>query len=77
MKPNETPEKRKKPIEEFPGAVPATDVPKTPEIPDPPVPNRAWTEMKLGLKEKIAVGKMLDFIKGTDVEKLLKEYGVI
>ena len=48
MKPNETPEKRKKPIEEFPGAVPATDVPKTPEIPDPPVPNRAWTEMKLG-----------------------------
>ena len=48
MKPNETPEKRKKPIEEFPGAVPATDVPRTPEIPDPPVPNRAWTEMKLG-----------------------------
>ena len=48
MKPNETPEKRKKPIEEFPGAVPATDVPRTPEVPDPPVPNRAWTEMKLG-----------------------------
>ena len=48
MKPNETPEKRKKPIEVFPGAVPATDVPRTPEIPDPPVPNRAWTEMKLG-----------------------------
>ena len=38
---------------------------------------RPLTEMKLGLKEKIAVGKMLDFIKGTDVEKLLKEYGVI
>ena len=48
MKPNEIPEKRKKPIEEFPGAVPATDVPRTPEVPDPPVPNRAWTEMKLG-----------------------------
>ncbi|MBP5429214.1 MAG: hypothetical protein J6Z04_08040 [Clostridia bacterium] len=48
MKPNETPEQRKKPIEEFPGAVPATDVPRTPEVPDPPVPNRAWTEMKLG-----------------------------
>ena len=38
---------------------------------------RPLTEMKLGLKEKIAVGKMLDFVKGTDVEKLLKEYGVI
>lgn len=35
------------------------------------------TEMKLGLKEKIAIGKALDFIAGTDVEKLLKEYGVI
>ena len=35
------------------------------------------TEMKLGLKEKIAVGKALEFIKGTDVEKLLKEYHVI
>jgi oleate hydratase len=35
------------------------------------------TEMKLGFKEKIAVGKALDFIKGTDVEKLLKEYHVI
>ena len=48
MEPNETPEKKKKPTEEFPGNVPATDVPRTPEIPDPPVPNRAWTEMKLG-----------------------------
>ncbi len=38
---------------------------------------KAPTEMKLGFKEKIAVGKALDFIKGTDVEKLLKEYHVI
>ena len=30
------------------------------------------TEMKLGIKEKIAVKKALDFIKNTDVEKLLK-----
>ena len=30
--------------------------------------------MKLGIKEKIAVKKALDFIKNTDVEKLLKEY---
>ena len=35
------------------------------------------TEMKLGLKEKIAVNKALEFIKGTDVEKLLREYHVI
>lgn len=35
------------------------------------------TEMKLGFKEKIAVGKALDFIKNTDVEKLLKDYHVI
>ncbi|MBR0160180.1 MAG: oleate hydratase, partial [Oscillospiraceae bacterium] len=35
------------------------------------------TEMKLGFKEKIAVSKALDFIKGTDVEKLLREYQVI
>ena len=35
------------------------------------------TEMKLGFKQKIAVGKALDFIRGTDVEKLLKEYHVI
>ena len=39
---------KKKPTEEFPGATPETAVPHTPEIPDPPVPNRAWTEMKLG-----------------------------
>lgn len=41
-------EKRKKTIEEFPGATPTPKVPQTPEIPDPPVPNRAWTEMKSG-----------------------------
>ncbi len=35
------------------------------------------TQMKLGFKEKIAVGKALSFIKNTDVEKLLKEYHVI
>lgn len=34
-------------------------------------------QMKLGIKEKIAVKKALDFIKNTDVEKLLKEYHVI
>ena len=35
------------------------------------------TQMNLGIKEKIAVKKDLDFIKNTDVEKLLKEYHVI
>ena len=35
------------------------------------------TQMKLGIKEKIAVKKALDFINNTDVEKLLKEYHVI
>lgn len=35
------------------------------------------TQMKLGIKEKLAVKKALDFIKNTDVEKLLKEYHVI
>ena len=38
---------------------------------------RPLTDMKLSLKQKTAVGKALDFIKGTDVEKLLKEYGVL
>ena len=38
---------------------------------------RHLTEMKMGLKEKIAVHKALDFIKDTDIEKLLKEYNVI
>ena len=47
MKMNETPSK-KKPIEEFPGAAPVPAVPPIPEVPNPPVPNRAWTEMKLG-----------------------------
>lgn len=37
----------------------------------------ALTQMKLGLKEKIAIKKTLGFIENTDVEKLLKEYGVI
>ena len=37
----------------------------------------ALTQMKLGLKEKIAIKKVLGFIENTDVEKLLKEYGVI
>lgn len=37
----------------------------------------ALTQMKLGLKEKIAIKKALRFIENTDVEKLLKEYGVI
>ncbi len=35
------------------------------------------TEMKLGFKERIAVGKAINFIKNTDIEKLLKEYHVI
>ena len=35
------------------------------------------TQMKLGLKEKIAIKKALGFIENTDVEKLLKEYGII
>lgn len=35
------------------------------------------TQMKMGLKEKIAVGKALSFIKNTDIEKLLKEYHII
>ena len=35
------------------------------------------TEMELGLKEKLAVKKLLDKVEGTDIEKLLKEYHVI
>ena len=42
------PEKKKPKIEQFPGHTPETAIPDVPEIPDPPVPNRAWTEMKLG-----------------------------
>lgn len=38
----------KKQIEEFPARTPGPAAPQPPEIPDPPVPNRAWTEMKLG-----------------------------
>ena len=37
----------------------------------------ALTQMKLGLKEKLAIKKALGFIENTDVEKLLKEYGII
>ena len=37
----------------------------------------ALTQMKLGLKEKIAIKKALGFIENTDVETLLKEYGII
>lgn len=35
------------------------------------------TDMELGLKEKMAVKKLLEKIEGTDIEKLLKEYHVI
>ena len=35
------------------------------------------TQMKLGFKERLAVKKALEFIKNTDIEKILKEYNVI
>ena len=35
------------------------------------------TEMELGFKERMALSMALDKIKGTDIEKLLKEYKVI
>ncbi len=38
---------------------------------------RPLTEMDLGLKEKLAVKKLLEKVEGTDIEKLLKEYHVI
>ena len=38
---------------------------------------KALTEMDLGLKERLAVKKLLEKIAGTDIEKLLKEYRVI
>ena len=38
---------------------------------------KAITDMNLGLKEKIALKEVLKAIKGTDIEKLLKEYKVI
>ena len=38
---------------------------------------RPLTEMDLGFKEKMVVKKLLEKIRGTDIEKLLKEYHVI
>ena len=38
---------------------------------------KAITDMNLGLKEKIALKEAFKTIKGTDIEKLLKEYKVI
>ena len=38
---------------------------------------RPLTEMELGFKERLEVRKVLEKIKGTDLEKLLKEYHVI
>ena len=35
------------------------------------------TEMNLSFKEKMVVKKLLEKIRGTDIEKLLKEYHVI
>ena len=35
------------------------------------------TEMNLGIMEKMVLNKALKAVKGTDVEKLLKEYHVI
>ena len=35
------------------------------------------TDMRLGLKEKMALKEALRAVSGTDVEKLLREYGVI
>ena len=35
------------------------------------------TNMKLDFKEKMVVNKLLEKIRGTDIEKLLKEYHVI
>jgi oleate hydratase len=35
------------------------------------------TEMQLGFKEKIALKEALKKINGTEVEKLLKEHGII
>mgnify|MGYP000214217121 CR=1 FL=1 len=35
------------------------------------------TDMELGCKEKMVVKKLLEKIRGTDIEKLLKEYHVI
>ena len=38
---------------------------------------RKITDMRLGLKEKVALKEVLKAVSGTDVEKLLKEYGLI
>ena len=35
------------------------------------------TDMKLSLVQKVALEKALSKIKGTDIEKLLKEYNII
>ena len=42
------PEKREQTDGTIPEKTPETTFPNAPEIPDPPVPNRAWTEMKRG-----------------------------
>ena len=36
------------PPREFPGRNGVSPIPEVPKIPDPPVPNRAWTEMRMG-----------------------------
>ena len=38
---------------------------------------RKISDMRLGLKEKVALKEVLKAVSGTDVEKLLKEYGLI
>ena len=38
---------------------------------------RKITDMRMGLKEKMALKEALRAVSGTDVEKLLGEYGVI
>ena len=38
---------------------------------------RPITDMKLDLKQKIALKKILERIEGTEVEKLIKRYHVI
>ena len=38
---------------------------------------RSLLEMKLGLKERLALREVLKKIRGTDIEKLLREYHVI
>lgn len=38
---------------------------------------RKITDMKLGLKEKIAMKELLKAVEGTDVEKLLREHGAV